>query len=121
MSTGSEDIRAAFEESQALDIEHARKRPSMYAGDTADNGLHYLLFKVLENSIDEAAAGFASTIAVSLNADDSVTVEDNGRGISVEKHPQISEQAGREITELEGVMTVLRFASQKNKPYSALG
>jgi DNA gyrase subunit B len=97
------------------DLEHVRERPSMYIGDTTIRGLHHLVYEVVDNSIDEAMAGFASDINVKINIEGSITVEDNGRGIPVEKHEQLSEQAGREVSTLEGVMTVLKFGGKFSK------
>ncbi len=72
------------------DLEHVRERPSMYIGDTTLRGLHHLVYEVVDNSIDEAMADFATEVLVSVNVDGSVTVEDDGRGIPVEKHDQLS-------------------------------
>src|SRR5512134_2442782 len=91
------------------DLEHVRERPSMYIGDTTVRGLHHLVYEVVDNSIDEAMAGYATTVSVTINVDGSVTVEDDGRGIPVERHAQLSEEAGRDVSTLEGVMTVLKF------------
>lgn len=97
------------------DLEHVRERPSMYIGDTTARGLHHLVYEVVDNSIDEAMAGYASGVEVTINPDDSVTVEDNGRGIPVERHTQLSEQMDRDVSTLEGVMTVLKFGGKFTK------
>ena len=97
------------------DLEHVRERPSMYIGDTTSRGLHHLVFEVVDNSIDEAMAGYATTVRVQINNDGSVTVEDNGRGIPVGRHEQLSEELGRETSTLEGVMTVLKFGGKFEK------
>jgi DNA gyrase subunit B len=97
------------------DLEHVRERPSMYIGDTTQRGLHHLVYEVVDNSIDEAMAGHATTVSVSINVDGSITVEDDGRGIPVERHAQLSEEAGRDMSTLEGVMTVLKFGGKFEK------
>ena len=91
------------------DLEHVRERPSMYIADTTARGLHHLVYEVVDNSIDEAMAGFATEISVIINNDGSVTVEDNGRGIPVEQHPDLG------FSTLQGVMTVLKFGGKFKK------
>jgi len=94
------------------DMEHVRKRPGMYIGDTTARGLHHLVYEVVDNSIDEAMAGFASKVTVTINTDGSITCADDGRGIPVERHDQLSEEEDREVTTLEGVMTMLKFGGK---------
>ncbi|TWU56477.1 DNA gyrase subunit B [Rubripirellula tenax] len=97
------------------DLEHVRERPSMYIGDASNRGLHHLVYEVVDNSIDEAMAGFAKSVSVVVHTDGSVTVEDDGRGIPIDRHDQLSEELDREVTTLEGVMTVLKFGGKFKK------
>jgi DNA gyrase subunit B len=94
------------------DLEHVRKRPGMYIGDTTLRGLHHLVYEVVDNSIDEAMAKYATRVSVVINNDGSVTVHDDGRGIPVDRHEQLSAEMERDVSTLEGVMTRLKFGGK---------
>jgi DNA gyrase subunit B len=93
---------------QALEgIEHVRKRPGMYVGGTDIKALHHLVYEIVDNAVDEALAGYCTSIGITIHPDSSVTVADNGRGIPVGPHPSKKDAKGNPMETVDVVMTVI--------------
>ena len=119
MTTMTEQPQAKKYDASAITVleglQAVRERPSMYIGDTAKAGLHQLVYEVVDNCIDEAMAGYCTEITIILHKDGSVSVEDNGRGIPIQKHSKESAKRRKDISALEVVMTVLHAGGKFDK------
>ena len=96
-------------------LQAVRERPSMYIGDTHSNGLHQLVYDVVDNSVDEALAGHCSQVTITLHKDHSVTVEDDGRGIPIGRRDKEAQKQGRDVSALEVVLTILHAGGKFDK------
>ena len=98
-------------------LEPVRKRPGMYIGGTDRNGMHHLFAEVIDNSMDEAVAGFATFIEVNIDLNNKITVFDNGRGIPIDKHPKYPKKSALEV-----ILTTLHAGGKfNNKIYQTSG
>jgi DNA gyrase subunit B len=117
MATDKNNNHYSADQIQVLEgLEPVRKRPGMYIGSTGERGLHQLIYEVVDNSIDEALAGFCDTIKLTINEDNSVQVVDNGRGIPIETNKKTGKST------LETVLTVLHAGGKfDNDAYKVSG
>ena len=111
------DTQYSAKSIQALEgLQAVRKRPGMYIGDVVKRGFHHLVYEVLDNCVDEALAGYCDTIKININKDESISIEDNGRGIPVDKHPVKKKPA------VEVILTTLHAGGKfDSKTYAVSG
>ena len=111
------DTQYSAKSIQALEgLQAVRKRPGMYIGDVVKRGFHHLVYEVLDNCVDEALAGYCDTIEININKDESISIEDNGRGLPVDKHPVKKKPA------VEVILTTLHAVGKfDSKTYAVSG
>ena len=115
---GAKDSSYTAKDIEVLEgLEPVRRRPGMYIGGTDERALHHLAAEVLDNAMDEAVAGFADRIEVSLGADNSLTVSDNGRGVPIDPHPKYKAKSALEV-----ILTTLHSGGKfSDKVYQTAG